>query len=118
MMKIFVIDDEKDFLVTITAWAEKKGYEISAFENSNGFLDKILEVKPDVILVDVNLKFDDGRLMSEDLKNILPFHVKIILISGDPGALIEYQHHSADGILNKPFQFAELEKKLKQHLKK
>jgi DNA-binding response OmpR family regulator len=118
MPKIFVIDDEKDFLITVTAWAEKKGYDITAFENADGFLESILLIKPEVILIDVNLKSDDGRLITEDLKKTLPFPVKIILISGDPRTLIEYQHHYADGILNKPFEFAELEMKLRQQLKR
>lgn len=118
MPKIFVIDDEKDFLITVSAWAEKKGYDITAFENADGFRESILAVKPEVILIDVNLKSDDGRMISEDLKKNLPFPVKIILVSGDARKLIEYQQHYADGILNKPFEFAELEEKLKQQLKR
>ncbi len=118
MQKIFVIDDEADVLVAIKAWSEKKDYEVTTFENSDGFLDSLLIVKPDVILIDINLKGDDGRYISQDLKNILPFPVKIILISADPLALLDYHDHYADGILNKPFTFADLEKKLKQHLRK
>ncbi len=118
MQKIFVIDDEKDVLVSIKAWGEKKDYEITTFENSDGFLDALLDVKPDAILIDINLKDDDGRFISGDLKNILPFSVKIILISADPLALLDYHAHYADGILNKPFTFSDLEMKLKQHLKK
>ena len=118
MPKIFVIDDEADVLVSIKSWGEKKGYEVTTFENSDGFLDSLLDAQPDIILIDINLKGDDGRCISDDLKNILPFAVKIILISADPIALLEYQSHQADGILNKPFTFADLEKKLKQHLKK
>ena len=118
MKKIFIIDDEKDTLISVKDWGEKKGYEVMTFENSDGFLDSLLEVKPDIVLVDINLKDDDGRHISEDLKNILPFPIKIILISADAAALLDYHAHYADGILNKPFSFSELEKKLRQHLKK
>jgi two-component system OmpR family response regulator len=118
MPKIFVIDDEADVLISIKSWGEKKGYEVTTFENSDGFLDSLLDAKPDIILIDINLKGDDGRYISQDLKNILPFRIKIILISADPLALLEYHDHYADGILNKPFTFADLEKKLKQHLSK
>ena len=116
--KLFVIDDEADVLVSIKAWCEKKDYEVTTFENSDGFLDSLLKIKPDIILVDINLKGDDGRFICQDLKNILPFHIKIILISADPLALMDYHNHYADGILNKPFTFEDLEKKLKQHLGK
>ena len=116
--KLFVIDDEADVLISIKAWGEKKGYQVTTFENSDGFLDSLLDLQPDIILIDINLKDDDGRFISEDLKNILPFPIKIILISADPAALLDYHSHYADGILNKPFTFSELEKKLKQHLRK
>jgi DNA-binding response OmpR family regulator len=118
MPKIFIIDDEKDFLLTITAWGKKKGYDITAFEKPDGFVETVLKSKPELILMDVKLKSSDGRIISENLKKTLPFPVKIILISGDPRTLIEYQQYYADGILNKPFEFAELENKLKQHLKR
>lgn len=118
MPKIFVIDDETDVLVSIKAWGEKTGHEVTTFENSNGFLDGLLNIKPDIVLIDIKLKNDDGRLISDQLKKTLPFSVKIILISADPLALLDYQHHRADGILNKPFSFAELENKLKQHLRR
>jgi len=116
--KIFVIDDEADVLLSIKAWGNEKDYEVTTFEDSENFLDRLLEVKPDVVLVDINLKDDDGRNICHDLKNILPFPVKIILVSADAAALLDYHSHYADGILNKPFTFTELEKKLKQQLSK
>lgn len=116
MPKIFVIDDEADVLVTLKAWCEKKGYEVTTFENEDGFLDSLLEIKPDLVFVDIKLKDDDGRFISKDLKNILPFPIKIILISADATALLDYENHNADGILNKPFTFLDFEKKVTQHL--
>lgn len=116
--KIFVIDDEADVLISIKAWGEGKGYHVTTFENSDNFLDSLLDAKPEVVLVDINLKDDDGRNVCHDLKNILPYPVKIILISADATALLDYHSHYADGILNKPFTFTELEQKLKQQLKK
>jgi CheY-like chemotaxis protein len=77
-----------------------------------------LEIQPDIVLIDINLKDDDGRFISQDLKNILPFPIQVILISADPLALLDYHNHYADGILNKPFTFSDLENKLRQHLAK
>lgn len=118
MQKIFIIDDETDLIIMLKAWCEKKGFEVTTFENSNGFFERILEAKPTLIFIDINLKNDDGRLIAQHLKSSLPFAVKIILISGEPLPLLEYHDYFADGILNKPFTFLELEKKLNQHLAK
>ena len=74
-------------------------------------------MQPQIIFIDIKLQDDDGRHISEDLKNILPFPLIIILISADPLALLDYHAHYANGILNKPFTFADFERKLNQHLK-
>lgn len=115
---LFIIDDEADVLITVKAWGEKKGYKITTFLNTDGFLDKLMGIRPQVVFIDIKLQGDDGRHICEDLKNILPFPIVIILISADPMALLDYHAHYADGILNKPFTFADLEKELQQHLKR
>lgn len=117
MKKVFVVDDEKDVLISIKSWSLKKNYNVTTFESSTeGLLDSLIKIKPQVVLLDINLKNDDGRYVSEDLKNILPFPVKIILISADTQALSEYNTYHADDILNKPFTFKELEEKIIKHL--
>jgi DNA-binding response OmpR family regulator len=116
--KIFIVDDEADVLFTIKQWGKKKGYDVVTFENADKLVDNLLDQKPELIILDINLKDEDGRNICQDLKNVLPFPIKIILFSGDPAALLNYQHHYADGILNKPFEFSELENKLKKHLEK
>lgn len=118
MPKIFVLDDEADVLTSIKAWGDRNTYQVTTFQTHEGFLDKLIEEEPEVILVDINLKDDDGRLVSHDLKHILPFKTKVILISADPAALLNYEAHYADGILNKPFTFNELQQKISHHLKK
>src|SRR2546423_9437666 len=118
MSTIFIIDDEQDALITLKAWCEKKGYVAKTFETADGFLDRVLEGKPELIFIDIRLRDDDGRHISSNLKQLLPFAIKIILISADARALLDYQHHYADGILNKPFTFSDFEKKIKQHLRK
>ena len=118
MANIFIIDDEEDLLISLKSWGDKNDHNVTTFQNSDGFQEAILEARPDVILVDVNLKTEDGRCITEDLKRTLPFPVKIILISANASALLDYHNHYADGILNKPFKFTDLQKKLWQHLKK
>jgi CheY-like chemotaxis protein len=114
MKKLFVVDDETDVLTSIKSWGEKKGLAVSTYENSEDFLNNLLEEEPEAILIDINLKGDDGRYVSEDLKNILPYPIKVVLISADEQALAGYKTHHADAILHKPFSFTALEKILHQ----
>ncbi len=117
MCKFFIVDDEDDVLLMVKTWFTKKGYEVTTFNNANNLLEKAIALHPDLILIDINLKGKDGRIVCQRLKSSLPFSVKIILLSGDPMALLPYQDHYADGVLNKPFEYEDMEKKIQQHLR-
>jgi DNA-binding response OmpR family regulator len=116
MPKIFIVDDDKDILVMVNSWSRNKDYDIITFSNADNLLMDVLQFKPDIVVLDIKLKGQDGRLICRALKASVPFPLKIILFSGDPIALLTYHEHYADGILNKPFEFEDLENKFKQHL--
>lgn len=117
MPKIFIVDDDKDILAMVKAWSNGKDYDIITFSNADNLLADVLELQPDIIVLDIKLKGKDGRVVCQHLKKNVPFPIKIILFSGDPIALLTYHENYADGILNKPFEFEDLENKFKQHLR-
>lgn len=116
MSKIFIVDDDNDLLLVTQSWLGQKNFDVTTFITADELMPNVIALQPDLILMDVFLGTTDGRQLCRSLKNDLPFSVKIILLSGDPMALLTYQDHYADGILNKPFEFEEIERKLMQHL--
>jgi len=66
--KIVIIDDESSFLNIFSTVLEKAGFEVKGFSNPKEALMKIIEEKPDLILLDVSMPDIDGFQVFEYLK--------------------------------------------------
>ncbi len=51
--KILAIDDDRNFLVSITALLESMKFQVVTAENPKEGLDKLVKEKPDLILLDI-----------------------------------------------------------------
>lgn len=111
MPAIFIVDDDTDILVSLESFFKKKNFGVKTFSNGHYLMDAIRQDKPELILLDINLHGEDGRSICYDIKMSISNAVKVLLISADPIALLGYEHSYADGIINKPFAFADLERK-------
>ena len=81
-MKVFIVDDEflQRQLVKKTVNWEKLGLEIAGeAEDGEEALDKILEEKPDILIMDINIPYINGIQVSEKVKQVLPDTQVIIL---------------------------------------
>lgn len=67
--KVLLVDDDKDFLEMHTAVLENRGYEVITAQNSKECMDKLDEMKPDIVVLDVMMEqFDSGFKASERIK--------------------------------------------------
>lgn len=81
-MNVFIVDDEflQRQLVKKTVNWEKLGLEIAGeAEDGEEALDKILEEKPDILIMDINIPYVNGIQVSEKVKQVLPDTQVIIL---------------------------------------
>ncbi|MFH1826664.1 MAG: response regulator [bacterium] len=79
MKKILIIEDTQEFSLMIQLHLEKAGYETElAFDGETG-LKKALELKPDLIILDLKLPVLDGFKVCERLK-ASPEHKNIPII--------------------------------------
>ncbi len=60
MKTVLVVDDEKDIIQLIRYNLEREGFKVEAASDGNEALKKAVEVKPDVILLDIMLPGKDG----------------------------------------------------------
>jgi len=111
MIKVFVADDHKlfrDGLISLL----KKSKEINIIgEASSGqeTLDKILELKPDIALIDITMPELNGIEVIKRLKKIIP-KLKILVISmhADPFFVINSFKAGANGYMLKEDSFESL----------
>ena len=109
-VKILVIDDSPMVFKTVTRALEPEGFQMvgQAFNGKDG-LDKINQLKPDVIILDITMPIMDGIQTAEYLFQKNPAS-KVIMLSamGDDELLNKAKQIGVKVFLTKPFKPEEL----------
>jgi len=114
--KILVIDDDLDTLRLVGLMLQRQGYQISAATNGQQGLDKAIEEKPNLILLDIMMPDMDGYEVARRLrKNPTTINIPILMFTAktqldDKVAGFEV---GADDYLTKPTHPSELQSHVK-----
>lgn len=115
MNKVMLVDDDRTMLDLLKTLLELEGYEVLPVipAEYGDFLAKVLEVKPDAILLDVHLNRVSGiDLLKEMRTNAQLSDIRILMTSGED--LRELcMAAGADGFLLKPYMPDELIQKIR-----
>ena len=105
--KILVIDDTVPILTMLKMMLERKGYEVTTRENTEGLTLLIDELQPALLIMDVLLSGVDGRDVCVDLRKIERFcKLPILMISALHDAGPDCVAAGAQFFLSKPFDLA------------
>ena len=103
--RIMVIDDDIDLLMLLERSIQKHGYLIETAASLQEAEEIIPAFIPDIVLLDINVRGDDGRKLCWKLKNSpILTNPKVILMSGydlNTGRAFLF---GADDLVVKPFQ--------------
>jgi two-component system, OmpR family, response regulator VicR len=114
--KIVVIEDEEDILLMLEAILIMQGYDVIT-DCTGRIFDNMLSDFPDLVILDVNLQYLDGRDICKKIKsNLLTKDIPVIFISAINNLQTITKVCGADGYLSKPFDIPELAKKIQHHL--
>jgi DNA-binding response OmpR family regulator len=104
------VDDEPDILEVIQEALNMKGFQTHTAESGTEAVEKAVALKPDLILMDVLLKNQNGMEVCAAIKSRLESFTPVILVTGqdDLRQKIAGARHAADDLLTKPFQMEEL----------
>lgn len=107
--KIIAADDNREYLILIKALLEMEGYKLFVSMNAENLIEMICTEKPDVILLDVQMKGINGFEICKELKeSILSKSIPVIIISAEDDLEKSARLCGADGYLSKPFSISEL----------
>ena len=70
MTKILYVEDNPDNVYMLTRRLKKKGFELIIAGDGQGGIDKAVEEKPDLILMDLSLPTMDGWTATTKIKEI------------------------------------------------
>lgn len=115
MARILIVDDSDDLLELFSIITQRHGHQSDTATCKEELFTKLRTGNPDIVLLDVRLGYEDGRVVCKELKRLKP-HLPIILLSGSPDMLQHYQEYGADDAIEKPFDMGILAAKIALHL--
>ena len=112
MVNVVIADDDSDLVETISTLLDEKGIKvIGSASNGEEAAKKYSELKPDVLLLDLNMPNYDGHYAIEKIKQDYP-NAKIIVISAYLDKL--FQPSKVSAVFSKPYNIDEVLDKLKE----
>lgn len=119
MVKILVIEDEESIRRLIRYDLRVSGYEVDSEEDGLKGLDKALNNKYDVIVIDWMLPGLDGLSIVKELRNNRVDSIIIMLTAKDQETdILESFEAGVDDYITKPFSPRQLQARIKAHLKR
>lgn len=104
MKTILVVDDELSNAEVLALILEDEGYRVFTAVNGRHGLERVHDVRPDLVLLDFMMPVMDGAEMGQRLRAAeATRHIKIVMCSSlDEDAVQEY-FRDYDAFLRKPF---------------
>jgi len=107
--KILIVEDEKNMVWALTKALESENYELSSVMRGDEAIDKINEMNPDLILLDIKLPGKDGITILKEIRstdNKIP--VIMMTAHGTLDTAIQAIKLGATDYLSKPFDLEEM----------
>ncbi|MCR4320422.1 MAG: sigma 54-interacting transcriptional regulator, partial [Candidatus Brocadiaceae bacterium] len=106
---ILIVDDEETIRFSIKEFLEGQGYEVYVAETCEQALEKINELLPDLILLDLRLPTMGGMALLEKVKVKDPNVLMVVMTGyGSIDSAVEAMKMGAYDYLEKPFKVAHL----------
>ena len=116
--RIVIVDDDIDLLMLMERQLQKHHYNIETAASLPEAEEIINNFQPHLVILDVNVKGEDGRQLCWKLKNGTPYDIKVIIMSGYDVNMNRASLFGADEVIAKPAQFEYLLSRIEYHLEK
>ncbi|MFB9330514.1 response regulator [Paenibacillus aurantiacus] len=116
--RILVVDDEPDITELITLYLEKDGFDVDSADNGEDALRLAHTVKPDLIILDIQLKSLDGIEVCRRIRNESGVPILFLSCMSDDTDIIHGLEVGGDDYITKPFSPSQLVARVKAHLRR
>jgi CheY-like chemotaxis protein len=101
---ILIVDDELGNAEVLSLILEDEGYRVFCAANGRDGLDRVREVRPDLVVLDFMMPVMNGAEMGHALRaNPATAHIKIVMNSSLPEASVAQRFALFDAFLRKPY---------------
>lgn len=117
MKKILIVDDEAGIVQEIKEFLEEEGYDVYTADTAKAGSQKVEELRPDIVLIDVKLPDASGTEVLRVVKDKSP-GTKTIMVTGyvDQAVMDEAESIGRDTFLQKPFDLVRITEEIEKLL--
>lgn len=117
MNKILVVDDDPDILSLVEIILTMHNFNVEGLLKWEDIDNHLIDMKPDLILLDVSLSGADGRDICRKIKQSKDTqHLPVILFSANSRMANDVEKCHAQDFIAKPFDLSHLVQTVKSHL--
>lgn len=119
--KILVVDDEPDYVATIQCRLEWSQYEVITANNGQEAIEKAINERPDLVLLDTSMPVMNGHEVLEHFKQHQGLKdIPVIMVTAlcEPHDISKALSFGVVDYVAKPFDFTELVEKIANALEK
>lgn len=103
MKKILIVEDDKDILIELTDLLQTAGYDVIVLEDYNNAKENILSLKPDLILLDINIPIKNGELLLQEIRKDSNIPVIMVTSRNTETDEVLSMSYGADDYITKPY---------------
>lgn len=112
-MNVLVIDDQQDYLNTMSFWLRTKGYEVKTATSGREGIEEIKKGKANLVFLDFKMPGMNGL---ETLEKIREFNksIPVVMVTAyaDDAIMNETKRYNISGFFSKMEEFDQLQKTL------
>ncbi len=118
MQKILIVEDDEKLRTELEIFLNKNGFETIGLKEFDNVIQDILNLKPDLVLLDINLPFVDGEYICKEVRKTSD--VPIIIVTSRDNEIDELMslNYGADQYVTKPYNIQILLAKINGLLKR
>lgn len=118
MQKILIIEDDRGISTSLKLYLENSEFEVLLHDDGTDALEKINEIAPEIIILDINLPGKDGIKICEELRVYSQTPVIMLTARGWETDRVNWLEVWADDYIAKPFSPRELLARIKTILRR
>ena len=118
MNRIMIVDDAETIRKELASFLESCGYKVSTLENFSHVVQDILQERPDLILLDINLPYADGYHICRELRKKSDIPILVVTSRNSEVDELMSMNLGADDFIAKPYNLHILEARISAILRR
>jgi len=108
MARILIVEDNPDNMKLFRALLTLKGHEVTALQSGEGLLEALDQIRPDLVLMDIQLPGKDGFALLAEIRTSPHAAVRVVALTAHAMTGDRDRAHAAgfDDYITKPIDIA------------